>query len=181
MVNTWFCSAPDGCTQYFTGTSGTFSSYNFGGGIFLDGMSYSNCIRQEYGDNLNTEMSKFSTALDSRNLWEIEMYCRVNVMHCYKSISCQDTAPLTTTKTGRHLRTLSISTERRPTPLGRRDRYNFILMGTSICDIKKIHPVWFNWDTVKFLISLSYFPTYTDRHTDKWTYYMSPEFWYRLN
>ena len=37
------------------------------------------------------------------------------------------------------------------------------------------HPVWFNWDTVNFLISMSqFFHIQTDRHTDKRTYYMSP-------
>ena len=34
--------------------------------------------------------------------------------------------------------------------------------------------VFFNWDTVKILISMSHI--HTDRHTDKRTYYIVPEF-----
>lgn len=40
---------PSGCVQYFTGTSGTFASYNFNGGQLLEQQFYTNCIRQEYG------------------------------------------------------------------------------------------------------------------------------------
>ena len=39
--------APSDCTQYFTGTSGTIQTYNFG--QLLGGMSYTNCIRREAG------------------------------------------------------------------------------------------------------------------------------------
>ncbi|XP_040564719.1 uncharacterized protein [Lepeophtheirus salmonis] len=40
---------PQGCTQYFTGPSGSIKSYNFDGGQINDGHLYSNCIRQEEG------------------------------------------------------------------------------------------------------------------------------------
>ncbi|XP_059089370.1 uncharacterized protein LOC131885359 [Tigriopus californicus] len=41
--------APAGCTQYFTGLSGNFQSYNFPGGQLLQAMNYNNCFRQEEG------------------------------------------------------------------------------------------------------------------------------------
>eukprot|EP00095_Tigriopus_kingsejongensis_P002473 maker-scaffold326_size205590-snap-gene-0.16 protein:Tk02473 transcript:maker-scaffold326_size205590-snap-gene-0.16-mRNA-1 annotation:"hypothetical protein D910_04166" len=41
--------APSGCTQFFTGVTGTISSYNFGGGQVLENQHYGNCIRQEKG------------------------------------------------------------------------------------------------------------------------------------
>eukprot|EP00095_Tigriopus_kingsejongensis_P003719 snap_masked-scaffold617_size123379-processed-gene-0.6 protein:Tk03719 transcript:snap_masked-scaffold617_size123379-processed-gene-0.6-mRNA-1 annotation:"hypothetical protein AaeL_AAEL007147" len=40
---------PSGCTQYFTGASGTISSYNHAGGQMLQAQMYTNCIRQELG------------------------------------------------------------------------------------------------------------------------------------
>ena len=47
------CSAawkpPQGCLQYFTGTTGYLSSYNYAGGIHLALQNYNNCIRTEYG------------------------------------------------------------------------------------------------------------------------------------
>lgn len=41
--------APQGCTQYFTGLSGSFQSYNYAGGQLLQEMDYSNCFRREEG------------------------------------------------------------------------------------------------------------------------------------
>eukprot|EP00095_Tigriopus_kingsejongensis_P005646 maker-scaffold695_size110128-snap-gene-0.18 protein:Tk05646 transcript:maker-scaffold695_size110128-snap-gene-0.18-mRNA-1 annotation:"hypothetical protein DAPPUDRAFT_313164" len=38
---------PSGCTQYFTGPTGTISSYNHAGGQLLQAQMYTNCIRQE--------------------------------------------------------------------------------------------------------------------------------------
>jgi len=40
---------PAGCTQYFTGTSGTIASYGFQSGQLLQSQQYNNCIRQEEG------------------------------------------------------------------------------------------------------------------------------------
>ena len=42
-----------------------------------------------------------------------------------------------------------------------------------------IQPVWFNWSTVKFWNQSPNF--FTDRHTEKRTYCVSPEVWYRPN
>ncbi len=44
-----FHRAPSDCRQYFTGASGTFKSYNFGGGLMLAGQMYTYCFRQELG------------------------------------------------------------------------------------------------------------------------------------
>ncbi|TRY75399.1 hypothetical protein TCAL_15629, partial [Tigriopus californicus] len=41
--------APSGCTQYFTGRTGTITSYNFPGGQLLGNQNYANCIRQREG------------------------------------------------------------------------------------------------------------------------------------
>ncbi|XP_059099719.1 uncharacterized protein LOC131893635 [Tigriopus californicus] len=41
--------APSGCTQYFTGLTGTISSYNFAGDQILGNQVYTNCIRQSEG------------------------------------------------------------------------------------------------------------------------------------
>ncbi|TRY74988.1 hypothetical protein TCAL_12452 [Tigriopus californicus] len=41
--------APSGCTQYFTGCTGTITSYNFPGGQLLGDQVYGNCIRQNEG------------------------------------------------------------------------------------------------------------------------------------
>ncbi|XP_059088934.1 uncharacterized protein LOC131885026 isoform X2 [Tigriopus californicus] len=41
--------APPGCTQYFTGQSGSFQSYNHAGGQLLTDQLYKNCFRQELG------------------------------------------------------------------------------------------------------------------------------------
>ena len=38
-----------GCTQWFTGTTGTIQSYNFAGGHHLAGQDYTACIREEAG------------------------------------------------------------------------------------------------------------------------------------
>ena len=47
------CSAtwrpPAGCLQYFTGTSGLLSSYNYEGGLHLASQLYSICVRPERG------------------------------------------------------------------------------------------------------------------------------------
>jgi len=40
---------PQGCTQYFTGTTGHVYSYNYQGGVHLANQEYTNCIRQEEG------------------------------------------------------------------------------------------------------------------------------------
>ena len=54
IIDMYVRSAPDGCTQYFTGSSGTFRSYHFG--LLLDRMSYTTCIRQEFGNNMQHEL-----------------------------------------------------------------------------------------------------------------------------
>lgn len=41
--------APSGCTQFFTGLTGTITSYNFAGNQLLENQLYSNCIRQNEG------------------------------------------------------------------------------------------------------------------------------------
>ena len=41
--------APAGCLQYFTGISGTVSTYNHQGGRNLHNQFYSTCVRQEFG------------------------------------------------------------------------------------------------------------------------------------
>jgi len=46
-TSTW--KAPTDCTQYFTGTTGAIYSYNFEGGLFLQGNDYMNCLRTEEG------------------------------------------------------------------------------------------------------------------------------------
>ena len=47
------CTAPwkptEGCLQYFTGTTGYISSYNYLGGYHLANQQYTNCIRAEQG------------------------------------------------------------------------------------------------------------------------------------
>ena len=45
--------APQECLQYFTGTSGSFQSYNYnsGNGQLLDEQDYTTCFRQEEGEN----------------------------------------------------------------------------------------------------------------------------------
>lgn len=40
---------PEGCLQYFTGTSGYINSYNYAGGVHLANQQYTNCIRTEQG------------------------------------------------------------------------------------------------------------------------------------
>jgi len=40
---------PEGCLQFFTGTTGTINSYNYLGGTHLANQKYSNCIRAERG------------------------------------------------------------------------------------------------------------------------------------
>ena len=40
---------PEGCLQYFTGTTGTIQSYNYVGGYHLASQKYSNCVRTEQG------------------------------------------------------------------------------------------------------------------------------------
>ena len=44
--------APTDCKQYFTGRSGNFKSYNFGGGVMLASQIYTMCFRQELGKQL---------------------------------------------------------------------------------------------------------------------------------
>eukprot|EP00091_Calanus_sinicus_P007663 TRINITY_DN1883_c0_g1_i6.p1 TRINITY_DN1883_c0_g1~~TRINITY_DN1883_c0_g1_i6.p1 ORF type:complete len:229 (+),score=30.65 TRINITY_DN1883_c0_g1_i6:676-1362(+) len=41
--------APEGCTQYFTGTTGTLSTYNYqsGSGVLLHNQDYCACVRSE--------------------------------------------------------------------------------------------------------------------------------------
>ena len=40
---------PDGCLQYFTGTTGNIYSYNYAGGLHLASQDYLNCVRTEQG------------------------------------------------------------------------------------------------------------------------------------
>ena len=42
-------SAPFGCLQYFTGASGTVTSYAYASGTHLADQNYLNCIRREQG------------------------------------------------------------------------------------------------------------------------------------
>jgi len=51
--------APEGCTQWFTGTSGTVYSYNYQGGYHLSDQQYINCIRRE------EEKCSMATSADS--------------------------------------------------------------------------------------------------------------------
>ena len=44
---TW--KPPEGCLQYFTGTTGYIYSYNYAGGYHLASQHYTNCIRAEQG------------------------------------------------------------------------------------------------------------------------------------
>ena len=44
---TW--KPPQGCLQYFTGTTGYIQSYNYAGGYHLASQNYNNCIRTESG------------------------------------------------------------------------------------------------------------------------------------
>ena len=45
----WFCfRAPAGCVQYFTGTTGTVTSYNYPNTV-IDNQNYNTCFRQEQG------------------------------------------------------------------------------------------------------------------------------------
>lgn len=44
---TW--KPPQGCLQYFTGTTGYLNSYNYAGGYHLANQNYNNCIRTESG------------------------------------------------------------------------------------------------------------------------------------
>jgi len=44
---TW--KPPDGCLQWFTGTTGTVYTYNYQGGSHLANQNYQNCIRSESG------------------------------------------------------------------------------------------------------------------------------------
>lgn len=46
-TETW--KPQEGCTQYFTGSTGTVSSYNYAGGLHLANQKYTNCIRAEQG------------------------------------------------------------------------------------------------------------------------------------
>lgn len=46
-VSTGLFLAPQGCLQYFTGTSGTVESYNIDGGVHLANQYYTICIRTE--------------------------------------------------------------------------------------------------------------------------------------
>lgn len=40
---------PSGCSQYLTGTTGSFYSLNYGGSQHLAGLDYNMCVRREYG------------------------------------------------------------------------------------------------------------------------------------
>lgn len=52
--------APAGCTQYFTGLSGSFKSYNHANGQILAAQSYKHCFRQEKGNkNIFCLFTKF--------------------------------------------------------------------------------------------------------------------------
>jgi len=46
-TSTW--KAPTDCAQYYTGVTGTITSYNFAGGQLLNSQYYNNCIRTEKG------------------------------------------------------------------------------------------------------------------------------------
>ncbi|XP_040580159.2 uncharacterized protein [Lepeophtheirus salmonis] len=53
--------APNGCVQYFTGSSGTISSYNRAGQRLPVGSTYQNCIRREDGKCAIEYRSNFFT------------------------------------------------------------------------------------------------------------------------
>ena len=57
-----------GCTQWFTGTTGTIQSYNFAGGHHLAGQDYTICIREEAGYcsiTYSADTFKISLGLDA--------------------------------------------------------------------------------------------------------------------
>ena len=77
-----------GCTQWFTGVTGTLQSYNFAGGIHLANQDYAICIRQEAGYcsiEYTADTFKVSLGLDSLN---------------HASSSTPDNIPLVNTKSG---------------------------------------------------------------------------------
>ena len=58
---------PDGCLQWFTGTSGYIQSFNYAGGMHLASQEYHSCIRTEqvmevckFSDGSNLSYSKTS-------------------------------------------------------------------------------------------------------------------------
>ena len=44
-----FLAAPEGCLQYYTGLTGTISSFNYAGGMHLAEQNYQVCVRTELG------------------------------------------------------------------------------------------------------------------------------------
>jgi len=62
--------APEGCTQWFTGTSNYIQSYNYDGGYHLADQKYTNCIRteQSYCSIGYTGISDTSFRMSSINL-----------------------------------------------------------------------------------------------------------------
>jgi len=60
---------PEGCLQYYTGSTGFIQSYNYAGGIHLANQDYNNCIRTErnfcsiqYSTVIDTDFSLSSVA-----------------------------------------------------------------------------------------------------------------------
>ena len=51
--------APTDCKQFFTGLSGNFKSYNFGGGVMLASQIYTMCFRQELGKQMQVEKPNY--------------------------------------------------------------------------------------------------------------------------
>jgi hypothetical protein len=70
-MHRFFSRAPADCRQYFTGTAGTVKSYNYGGSLMLAAQQYTNCFRQELGDNLDNEFLCFTYTLCERHLIKI--------------------------------------------------------------------------------------------------------------
>ena len=59
VENYFYFRAPADCTQYFTGTTGTIQTYNFAGGQLIAGVDYTNCVRQELGENAFVIINNF--------------------------------------------------------------------------------------------------------------------------
>lgn len=58
---------PAGCVQYYTGLSGTATSYNFAGSIFLGSQNYATCVRAEAG-SCGIRWTEISGTIDGFNV-----------------------------------------------------------------------------------------------------------------
>ncbi|XP_059088926.1 uncharacterized protein LOC131885021 isoform X3 [Tigriopus californicus] len=107
--------APASCTQYFTGESGSFQSYNFEGNQLLQNMNYNNCFRQEEGfcrlqiseatamtpdpfllsDDGDGDVAVKATVLDCATVSYVAFTTPTNTMFCGENLSSKagDTIP----------------------------------------------------------------------------------------